>query len=77
MEKFNKQGKIKIQDYLNLNISWHEKHLMASLRTNSQRLQCEIGRWEKPNELWEERLCMICGNGEVEIKQHFLFHCTT
>lgn len=47
----------------------------GSTRTSSHGLQCETRRWEQPKEQWDERLCTICGNGEMETEQHFLLHC--
>ena len=47
----------------------------CSLRTNSHQLRCEIGRWKRPKEAWEERVCTFCSFEKVETKKHFILEC--
>jgi hypothetical protein len=49
--------------------------LIALLRTNSHQLRCEIGRWKRPKEVWEESVCVFCTSGKVETKKHFILEC--
>ena len=48
------------------NISWRAKILIAQLRTNSHQLRCETGRWKRPKEVWEERVCIFYSSGKLE-----------
>jgi len=50
-----------------------ESILIAQLRTNSHQLWCEIGRWKRPKEAWEERVCTFCTSGAVESEKAFHF----
>ena len=61
--------------YIGANISWRAKILIAQLRTNSHQLRCETGRWKRPKEAWEERICRFCNSGKVETEQHFILEC--
>ena len=61
--------------YIGANISWRSKILIAQLRTNSHQLRCETGRWKRPKEMWEERICILCSSGKVETKKHFILEC--
>ena len=35
-----------------------------------------MGRWKRPKEVWEERICVFCKPGAIEIEWHFLSECT-
>ena len=61
--------------YIGANISWRSKILIAQLRTNSHQLRCEIERWKRPKETWEERVCILCSSRKVETKKHFILEC--
>jgi hypothetical protein len=56
-------------------MSWRAKMLIAQLRTNSHQLRCETGHWKRPKEDWEERVCVFCTSGKVEIEKHFILEC--
>jgi hypothetical protein len=49
--------------------------LIAQIRTNSHQLRCETGRWKRPKEAWEERVCVFCTSGKVETEKHFILEC--
>jgi hypothetical protein len=75
IEEFNPTYNHHQKAYIGANISWRAKMLIAQLRTNSHQLRCETGRWKRPKEAWEERVCMFCNFGKVETKKHFILEC--
>jgi len=68
IEEFNPTYDLQQKEYIGANIPWRAKVLIAQLRTNSHHLRCEIGRWKRPKEAWEERVCTFCTAGVVESK---------
>ncbi len=54
-------------------MSRQHRSYLAQLRNGILPLKLEVGRWT--NKTVEERLCLICNNGNVEDKEHSLFHC--
>ncbi|KAH9325519.1 hypothetical protein KI387_005697, partial [Taxus chinensis] len=72
LEEFNYTCDHQQKAYIGALIPWRAKILIAQLRTNSHRLRCETGRWKRPKEKWEERLCVFCLNGAVESEKHFI-----
>ena len=48
---------------------------MTALRTGSNKLRIETGRWKRPQELERERICMTCMDGEIEDEKHFILGC--
>lgn len=50
--------------------------VMFGLRSSSCRLRIETGRWRRPKEKEEERLCLLCEKGEVENELHFVTSCS-
>jgi hypothetical protein len=76
IEEFNPTHNHQQKAYIGANISWKSKILIAQLRTNSHQLRCETGRWKRPKEMWEERVCIIlCSSRKVETKKHFILEC--
>ena len=65
----------KFPSRLGTNISLRSKTLIAQLRTNSHELCCETGGWKRPNEAWEEMVCMFCTSRKVETEKHFILEC--
>jgi len=61
--------------YIEANISWRAKILIAQLRTNSHQLRCETRCWKWPKEVREERVCIFCSSGKVETEKHFILAC--
>jgi len=49
--------------------------LLTSIRVGTNKLRIETGRWKRPSEKPEERLCIQCDSGEVEDEKHFVLHC--
>jgi len=75
IEVFNPTHNHQPKAYIEANISWRAKILIAQLRTNSHQLRCKTGRWKRPKEVWEERVCIFCSSGKVETKKHFILEC--
>ena len=75
IEEFNPTHNHQQKAYIGANISWRSKILIAQLRTNSHQLRCETGRWKRPKERWEERVCILCSSGKVETEKHFILEC--
>ena len=50
-----------------------QRRVMVMLRGGTNDLRIETGRYEKLEE--RERICIFCGNGEVEDERHFLCRC--
>lgn len=75
IDEFNPTCNHHQKAYIGANISWRAKILIAQLRTNSHQLRCETGRWKRPKEAWEERVCIFSNFGKVETKKHFILEC--
>ena len=56
---FNPTHSYQPKAYIEANIPWRDKILITQLRTNSHQLHCETGRWKRPKEVWEERVCIF------------------
>ena len=52
-----------------------EKCRNAQFRLGVLILRIETGRFQRPRQPAEQRLCLICENGEVEDEAHFLLRC--
>jgi len=69
------KSELKLEPYLA-----HGGHLarsvLFSIRSSSCRLRIETGRWRRPREKEEERICLLCESGEVENEEHFVMRCT-
>lgn len=63
------------KSYLGADIKWKAKMLMAQLRTSSHQLRCETGRWSRPKEEWDERICYLCNMDLVETEWHYIMEC--
>ena len=63
--------------YLKVNTNPKSRQTLTNLRTGSNNLRIETGRWTRPREAIEDRLCMECMNGSVEDEKHFLIECKT
>ena len=75
VQKFNPTCGIQQKECIGATIPWRAKVLIAQLRTNSHHLQCKTGRWKRPKEAWEERVCTFCTSGAVESEKHFILEC--
>jgi len=72
--------KLSLQSYLTVpHGGWNDRKLLGRkaltrLRCGSNDLRIDTGRWEGLPA--DERLCIVCGEGDVENEQHFLLVCT-
>jgi hypothetical protein len=51
------------------------RYLLTAVRTGTNKLRIETGRWKRPVEKKEDRVCIQCGSGEVEDERHFILCC--
>jgi len=72
IEVFNISCSNQQKTYIEVNISWRAKILIAQVRTNSHQLHCETRHSKRPKEVWEEIVCIFCSFRKVEIKKHFI-----
>ena len=61
-----------LEEYL-LDIPFQSRKLRSQMRSGSNFLRIEQGRWERLNR--EDRICLVCMTGEVEDEKHFLLDC--
>src|SRR3569623_253932 len=61
------------EEYLSWAITGKQRVLYAQLRSGSNQLRIERGRWEGLEEA--QRVCKVCGTGKVEDEKHFLLDC--
>ena len=69
----NIKSDLKVEKYLELNISRYEKSLLSQLRYGVLPLRVETGRFV--NEKREDRICRLCNLNQIEDQLHFVFHC--
>ena len=58
-------------------LTFMQRKTLSKFRLGMLQLRIETGRYARPRLPPEGRLCLICGNGEVEDESHFLLSCTT
>ena len=65
----------KTEDYVKAYLPKHERSFLAQLRCGVLPLRIETGRFSghKP----EERVCQLCGSGDIEDEKHFILSCDT
>jgi hypothetical protein len=68
--------KLELESYLLTDRYRKGRCFFTALRTGSNRLRIETGRWKRPKEEERERVCMTCMSGEVENEKHFLLDCS-
>ena len=56
-------------------LSFMQRKLMSKFRLGLLRLRLETGRYIRPRMAPEDRVCLICNNGQVEDEIHFLLFC--
>jgi lipopolysaccharide biosynthesis regulator YciM len=66
IDQLNPTCKIKVHEYLKLNMPWKEKHVLAQPRKGSHRQRCETCRWKEPEKEWDCETCQVWGTDEVE-----------
>ena len=59
IKEFNPTGELGEKVYLGTAIKGKARLLVAQLRTGSHHLRCETGRWKRPKEAWEQRICIF------------------
>ena len=77
VEEFNPTTCHKQKAYLGVVIKWKAKMLIAQLIVSSHQLRCETSCWKVPKEDWENRTCLFCDTGAIEIEHHFIMICPT
>ena len=50
-----------------------QRSLVAAMRCGNNRLRIDMGRRRK--EKVQDRICLVCGSGQVEDEKHFLLDC--
>lgn len=68
IKNFNPTCEHQQKHYIEVDIKWKEKMLIAQLRTSSHYLRCVTGRWKIPKEEWAGRVCLLCMSGSVEME---------
>ncbi len=69
--KFKK--KLELEKYLVSNKQKPTINLLTRIRTGTNKLRIETGRWTKEEEV--DRKCRTCFSGEIEDETHFLLNC--
>jgi hypothetical protein len=64
---------LNLEPYLLTELNKSGRFVMTNLRTGTNNLKIETGRWIKQKE--EDRKCMTCMSGEVEDERHFMIDC--
>ena len=66
---------LKLENYLLSEKDKTGRYGLTSIRVGTNKLRIETGRWKKPIEKAESRVCIQCGSGEVEDEKHFILYC--
>jgi len=66
---------LQLESYLLTENNKNGRYLLTKLRSGTNELRIETGRWKRPREEAKERICMACMSGEVEDEKHFMLHC--
>ena len=66
------KSKLELERYLLLGSSL-ARRVVFSLRSGSNRLRIETGRWRREKE--EDRVCKFCESKEIENEVHFAVSC--
>ena len=64
--------KLKLEKYLNVG-NLKGRKLLTSLRSGSNMLEIEKGRWKRVDK--DQRLCLQCDMKQVEDEKHFVVAC--
>ena len=56
-----------------LNLPYEQRTLIAEMRCGTNRLRIDMGR--RSGEEVQDRICLVCGSGQVEDERHLLLHC--
>jgi len=63
---------LRLEEYLTVEQEKEGRYYRTSLRTGTNNLRIETGRWKRPIEKVEDRTCRACCTQEVEDEQHYL-----
>ena len=61
--------------HMHLCLSTRYLRVLAQLRVGWAHLEVQLGRQRRPKVPRQQRLCRVCGAGEVEDLRHFVFEC--
>lgn len=64
------------EPYVLMNVTKRERSVTAQFRCGTLPLRIETGRFKRPKEEIEDRLCKLCTLNCVEDETHFLFYCS-
>jgi len=71
--------KLELERYLLSEKEKEGRYLLTRLRTGTNKLRIETGRWKRPFVKAEDRVCLQCEGGrigQIEDERHFLLHCS-
>ena len=63
------KSKLELEPYLASERNKPARYLLTSIRTGSNKLRIETGRWKRPREKEGERICRMCKSEEVEMRK--------
>ena len=69
------KSKLELEPYLLSGTQKTARYLLTSIRTGTNKLRIETGRWKRPKEPVEERVCKACMSGAIEDEKHFVLDC--
>jgi len=69
------KSKLELEPYLLSDTQKTARYLLTRIRTGTNKLRIETGRWKRPQEALEERVCRVCMSGAVEDEKHFILDC--
>ena len=61
-----------LESYLQSEYDRRGRVIMTAIRTGSNKLRIETGRWKRPQEQVTDRICMACIGGHIEDERHFI-----
>ncbi len=64
-----------MEPYLLVNYSRDLRQVLTKIRLSSHKLFVERGRWLKPKIDYEQRLCTVCDDRDIEDEYHILMKC--
>jgi hypothetical protein len=67
--------KLRLEPYLVTQTAKRGRFWLTRIRTGTSPLRIETGRWKRPVEKLEERICLQCESGDIEDEKHFILHC--
>ena len=66
---------LKLEQYLISDINKKGRCLLTKIRSGTNDLRIETGRWKRPVEKVEQRVCRMCMSRDVENEEHFILSC--